>query len=321
MTDHANNGPGGLGQAALVGAAALWGSSVVTTKLAARGLPTVTITLIEIATAVAVLGGLLLLRRTRLPGPSRSLVLAGILEPGLSYPLINAGLARTSGGHAALVIALESVLVVGLDAAIERTRPTRRVGAALMVTTTGVVLLTGDAGGSATVGGDLLVLAGVGGAALYVVVAQRQVATVDPLTLTFFQFLFGGLAFLPIAALAAGRPDRLLGDATTSHVAAATATGVFGSAGAFLLYNWALRRVSAAVAAISVALVPVFGIGFSAVSLDESVTVGTLAPAGTILAGLVLLWRTPTTAQGAPPAIPPAHAKCGAPSRGPAIGR
>jgi hypothetical protein len=49
--------PASLGPVALVGAAAWWGSAVVTTKLAARGLPTASVTVIEVAAAVALLGG------------------------------------------------------------------------------------------------------------------------------------------------------------------------------------------------------------------------------------------------------------------------
>jgi drug/metabolite transporter (DMT)-like permease len=300
----------GLGPTALVGAAALWASAVVTTKLAARGLPTLTITLIEVATALVVLGGLLLMRRSQIPRANRALLLAGLLEPGLSYPLINAGLARTSGSHAALVIGFESVLVVVLDAAIERTRPTVRVIAALAVTTTGVALLTGTANGSSTIGGDLLVLAGVAAAALYVVVAQGQADRVDPVSLTFYQFLFGGLAILPFAAWSPSSTEQAVGDASAGHIAAAVATGVLGSAGAFLLYNWALRQVSTAMAAISVTLIPVFGIAFSALSLREAVTFKTLAAAAVVLVGLALLVERsphPTERPVTSPTVPPCH--------------
>ncbi len=69
------------GLSALVAAARCWGSTVVLITVAARALPTATITLIEVAAATVLLGVVLLLRGIRLPPPSWALVIAGALDP------------------------------------------------------------------------------------------------------------------------------------------------------------------------------------------------------------------------------------------------
>lgn len=286
------------GPIALLTATAAWGSVIVTIKIAARGLPVLTITLIEVAATLAVLGAVLGLRpgRQRLPRPSKALAFAGILEPGVSYPLINAGLARTSGTHAAVIIGLESVLVVLLAAAVAKARPSRRVLLALTLAVGGAAFLGGSDGGTATTGGDLLVFVGVLTAAAYVIVAQRQAASFDAVVLTFYQFLFGGAVIVVVTAVSLGtQGGSLLGDPSAGEWAAAVTTGVLGSAIAFVLYNWSLSRVSTTLAGTALTLIPVFGIVFSAFFLDEAITISTVVAAVAVLAGVSLSsGRTPS---------------------------
>lgn len=290
-----------MGLAALIAATAAWGSTVVTIKIAARGLPALTITVIEVVAALMVLAAVLALRRNR-PGPRRpniAVLAAGVLEPGLAYPLINIGLTRTSGTHAVVIIGLESVLVVLLAAAIDRARPSRRVLLALGLAVGGATVLGGGDGGTATLAGDLLVLAGVLTSAAYVIAAQRQARTFDPVVLTFYQLLSGVVVILPLATvpLSAGA-TQLVGHPGVAELVAAVATGVLGSAVAFVLYNWALRHVSTTSAGTSLTLVPVFGIAFSASLLGEAITAGTVVAAVAVLAGVILA-ADPAPATGA----------------------
>jgi drug/metabolite transporter (DMT)-like permease len=63
-------------------------------------------------------------------------------------------------------------------------------------------------------------------------------------------------------------------------------------------------------AAISVTLIPVFGIAFSALSLREAVTFKTLAAAAVVLVGLALLVERsphPTERPVTSPTVPPCH--------------
>jgi drug/metabolite transporter (DMT)-like permease len=272
------------GLVALGGAMACWGSTVVTIKIAARGLTTLAITAIEVSTALVVLGFAVLVRRSRPPRPTWGVVCAGVLEPGLSYVLINAGLARTSGTHAGLLIGLQSVFVILFAVLVRRVRLNAHTLVAVALVVAGSALLTSGTDGSADLTGDALVLAGVLAAAVYVLVVQRLALSFDPLVLTFYQFAFGGIVLVPVAgAVLLARPGDLVGNPTVGQIGAALLAGLLGSAVAFVLYNWALGRVTPALAGTSLTLIPVFGVAFSVVFLGESIVVRT------VIAGLVVL--------------------------------
>jgi O-acetylserine/cysteine efflux transporter len=278
-----------IGAVALVAAALCWGSTVVLIKVASRGLNVLGITIIELTAAVILLAGALLIRGKPLPRPSKGIVIAGLLEPGLAYPLINAGLARTSGSHAALLLGAESVFVIAIAAAVLRVMPSRLVIIGSAIAFVGSALLADGGGGSATVNGDLLVLVGAITSAGYVVMAHRLSDDVDPLTFTSYQFFIGWLVTLPVAVtvvlLGHHHP---FGTAQPRYVVAGILTGVVGSAMAFGLYNWALGRVSSALAGTSLTLIPVFGIALSAIFLGEDLTLLTGIAGAAVLAGILL---------------------------------
>ena len=285
------NSDGGrqLGWAALIVAMASWGSVVVTIKIAARGLPVQTITLIEVGSAIVLLGAVVLHRQTRLAWPSRMVVVAGLLEPGVSYPLINAGLARTSGTHGSVIVGTESVVIVLLSAALARRLPARRVLLAVLLTALGAAFVGSGEGGSASISGDLLVAAGVVCAACYVLIAQRAAEGTDTMTLTFWQFVIGAAVIAPVTAVASatGLSGGFWGHPTAGQLGAAVTAAVLDSAVAFSLYNWALTQVSTVAAGVSLTLIPVFGVLFSAALLSEPLTLGTLAAAAAVIVGVV----------------------------------
>ncbi len=277
------------GLVALGGAMACWGSTVVTIKIAARGLTTLAITAIEVSTALVILGFAVLVRRSRPPRPTWGVVCAGVLEPGLAYVLINAGLARTSGTHAGLLIGLESVFVILFAVLVRRVRLNVRTLVAVGLVVAGSALLTSGADGSADLTGDALVLAGVLAAAVYVLVVQRLALSFDPLVLTFYQFVFGGIVLVLVAcAVLIVRPGDLVGNPTVGQIGAALLAGLLGSAVAFVLYNWALGRVAPALAGTSLTLIPVFGVAFSVMFLGESIVVRTVIAGIVVLVGISL---------------------------------
>jgi drug/metabolite transporter (DMT)-like permease len=277
------------GVLALVAAAACWGSTVVMLRYASRGLGIFALTGIEVSAAALVLAALLLVRRQRLPRPSARLVLGGVLEPGLAYVLINAGITRTSAAHAALLVGTESVFVVLLAAAISRRRPAISTLVGLGFATCGAALLAESGSNAATPTGDLLVLVGVLAAAAYVVTVRPISGDVDPLAMTSYQFFVGWLVTVPLLAIgsATGVVDPL-GTISANYALVAAASGVVGSTLAFGLYNWALSRTSAALAGTSLTLIPVFGLLFAVIFLGDPLTARTLIAAGAVLIGLAL---------------------------------
>jgi len=275
---------------ALVAATACWGSTVVTVKVASRGLTTWSLTAIELTTTVVILVAVVAIGRVALSRPSWGLVAAAILQPALAYSLINAGLARTSGTHGAILIGLESLAVVALAAVIHRQVPSRRVVVGMALALAGLLAVTATHGsGSPTALGDVLVLLGVVCAAGYVVVAHGLSERYEAVEFTFYQFVFGSVALVPVVAFTLrGAHGGILGTATPQEVGAAVATGVFGSALGFLLYNTALQDISSTLAGAGLTLIPVFGVVFSAIFLGETLTLGILLGGLLVVAGVAL---------------------------------
>ena len=83
-------------------------------------------------------------------------------------------------------------------------------------------------------------------------------------------------------------------------IAAITGTGIAAmvylflgcSVGAFLLYNWGLRKLSAAASVSLMNLVPVFGILFSALFLKETITMTQILGGAVVIFGVILSTTT-----------------------------
>ena len=275
---------------ALVAATACWGSSVVTIKIASRGLTPWAVTAIELTTTLIILTAVVIIGRIKLSKPSWGLAFAGFLEPTLAYVLINSGMARTSGTHASLVIGLQSLLVVIMAAVFHKHIPSRRVMLGLAIALAGLIAVTTTRGsGTPTFVGDALVFIGVLCAAAYILVAHGISEKYDSVELTFYQFLFGSLALVPIISYSVyNTHESIIAGATTLEIGAAIVTGIFGSALGFLLYNKALQDVSPTLAGASLTLIPVFGVIFSAIFLGESLTLGIMLGGLLVVVGVAI---------------------------------
>jgi drug/metabolite transporter (DMT)-like permease len=277
------------GLAALVAAAACWGATVVLIRFASDQLGVASLTLLDCAAAAIVLLFALAVRGRRLPRPTQRLLLVSALEPGISYVLINYGVAHTSGSHASLIIGTESVFVIALAALITRTRPSVATVSGLVLATGGAALLANTGSAHASVSGDLFVLAGIVSSAGYVVLVQPLAEEMNALELTAAQFVYGGLITAPMVAVCTATGALPSFDwAPSRFVLAAVSVGVIGSTIAFALYNWALSNVRPSVSGVSLTLIPVFGLTFSVVLLGDDVTGRLGIAAVAVLAGLMI---------------------------------
>ncbi|GAB2824212.1 DMT family transporter [Actinoallomurus bryophytorum] len=256
---------------ALVLAALLWGGSAAFTKYALDTWQPMTLLTVELAGASVVLWTAVLIRGHRRPAVWRRLVLLGALEPGLCYAFVNLGLTHTSASNGIVLSGLESGFVVVLAAVFLRERLAVRSVAGLAVALAGVLVLEGARPEFTGVfGGDLLVLSGIFCAAVYVLVARRTADQVDALTMTAYQFASGFLFFLPfsVGEWVTGAEKAPLHQSAWSWLVA-TGIGVGAYACSFLLYNFAIARVSAGRAAMILNLMPVFGVLIAVIFLRE----------------------------------------------------
>src|SRR5579864_9360374 len=161
--------------AALIAAGLLWGTTVPLSKLALEWLSPGWLSVVRFGLAAAVLLAAARRRGRRTAQPTArptaqrtalrlafkpAVLVAGALGYGGSVMVQNAGIARTSVTHAALLIGAVPVLVAIIAAVWHRTvaRPVAWIG--FVVSLGGVGLVTvGGGGGGATMIGDGLVLA------------------------------------------------------------------------------------------------------------------------------------------------------------------
>jgi drug/metabolite transporter (DMT)-like permease len=254
-------------QILLVAAAVSWGSSTVTSKYALDGLTATDLLGVEVGVAMVLLVAAAAasgaLRPTR-HWPAYAAL--AFFEPGLTYALFNSGLEHTSASDAALLVSLESVFTVVLAVFLLREHAGALVFLAATLGVGGAALVS--AGGDSTqssIGGNLLVIAAVLTASMFVVLARRFAGRDPALTVTAYQFVFAFLMVLPVALLG----NSHLAHASAGHLAAGFATGVLGSAVPFVLYNQAVRSIPASRAAITLNLIPVFGVIAAFVFLGE----------------------------------------------------
>jgi drug/metabolite transporter (DMT)-like permease len=243
-------------------AAVLFGASVVAVRVAVRDVPPVSLAVLRFGQGSLLLAGALLLvapgllrvRWERL----RRFALPGIVLFGLFPLTFNIGLQYTEASRGAVMLATMPVWSALLGRiAGERLAGRQVAGVVLSFVGIGVAFVEpgrpmGDA--MSLVGDGLLLLTGLLGA-LYGLIAKRILAVDNAATVTTYAMLFGTVLLLPVAVAegmvpAVARLDgQLLG--------LVVFLGMLGGASAFLLWTWALSRITPTQVAVYVNLNPI----------------------------------------------------------------
>jgi O-acetylserine/cysteine efflux transporter len=294
--------------AALIAAGLLWGTTVPLSKLALQWLAPGWLTAVRFGLAAAVLlpaarrrGGLQMLG----PRAAQAKILAaGAAGYGGTIIVQNAGIARTSVTHAALLIGAVPVLVAVIAALWHRdvARPLAWLGYAISLG--GVALVTaGGGGGGATAGGDVLVLVSVAMCAAFTVAQGRLLRGRDPIAVTAVQFLGAALGALAVTAVTEGAPAVPGGPGPVLAVVVLAAAGTLVP---FTLFAYGQSRVPAQIAGAFLNLEPLVGAIAGVVFFADPAGPKQLAGGLAILVGIALSTLIPRS-----PAGPPASAQPG----------
>ena len=275
----------GRAVAALITAGFLWGTTVPLSKMALHWLPPAWLTFARFGAAALLL---LPASRAGIRAAMRPAVLAsGAIGYGGSVLLQNAGIARTSVSHAALLIGAVPVLVAIIAALWHRTLARPIAWAGFAVSLAGVGLVTssgsGSAGGSAA--GDGLVLLSVALSAALVVAQVRLLRGRDPVAVTAVQFVGAAAGVLPIAVCTASVPTAPAG---VGAVLATAVLAVGGTLAPFTLFAYGQRRVQPEVAGAFVNIEPVVGAVAGVVIFGDPATLVQVAGGVAILAGIAM---------------------------------
>ena len=207
------------------------------------------------------------------------------------YVLVYVGVANSTGVHSALLTGASYLWAIVLACFLfrqERMTPVKLLGCVLGFGGLLLMNLTGEGGGVTMAGEGALLFSGLCGG-LSSGMGKRYSRTENPVTLTGWQFLLGGL-FMCVCGLLGGGRLRV------DSVAAAGVLGYLGMLSAVAYSLWTVLIKHNAVSAVSIYgfMTPVFGVGLSALLLGEvgqAFSMNTLAALVMVCAGIIAVNR------------------------------
>src|SRR5438874_584755 len=269
----------------------VYATSPVVTRLVLDDVPPITLALLRLVLGAAVLvpfgGG----ARATPAGQGARVFWMGALGFAAAFALSHWGIARSSATNAALLIVVEPLTLVILGPLLLGERLTKReaAGAAVAVAGAGLVVLNGVPGVTLDVlprwrGDILLVLSGVAYAS-YSLLGRTVLTDTNTAAITARSIVWGAVVMAPLAALEWGAGARP--SATGSALLGTLYLALVITAGAYLVWNWALARVEAARAAPFLTVQPVVGALLGAIVLGEPVTPCTAPTQSAAMAALM----------------------------------
>jgi len=265
---------------------AVWGSNFVVIHVGLDHLPPLLFATLRFS--VAFLPAALFLKRPEVPWSNLAAygVLIGAGQFGMLFLAMKG---HISPGLASLVVQTQAFFTIALAMRLtgEKVRPFQYAALALAAAGIGVIIWRTD--GSATPLGIALVLVAAMSWAGGNLVARRTPG-VNMLAYVVWASLFSIPPLLAFSLIFEGWPAIRAGllHADTVTWAAVVWQAVGNTMFGYAVWGWLLARYPAATIAPMSLLVPVFGMGASALFLHEALPAWKLAAAGLVMAGLAL---------------------------------
>ncbi len=275
---------------AVLGAAFLWSTSFVATKIALVSFGPMTLAAVRLTFATVFLGVILVIKREYVLPNFKDLVrigAGGIFGITFYFALENWGLKLASAADGALLVGSFPVITMLLEALIYRVKLSwiRVFGALLAII--GICIIVGADteyfGRGRLIGDILFILTGVSWA-FYNFVTRPVVSKYPLMTTNFFQTLVGTLALYPLAVFETNDWSLV----TTPSVMGILYLGTFCSVIALVLYTYGLRRLDSGSAVSLLNTVPVFGVICSMLVLHEQVLLVQILGGIVVIAGVSL---------------------------------
>jgi drug/metabolite transporter (DMT)-like permease len=212
---------------------------------------------------------------------------------GLNQMCFTVGLRYTSVAHSSLILGMGPIYALILVVLFRLEKLTLGKALGMAVSFAGVAILASGSGvsrHSPTLHGDLITLCGSLAFALYVVLGKRVAGKYDALTMTTWNYLFGGLIILPIAINRAFALGPLANWQAMPWPAWACLafSAIFSSTLAYLFYFWLLRYLEASQLSAFSYLLPVCATILGILFLGERGSWSELFGAALALCGLFL---------------------------------
>ena len=279
----------------------LWGTSAALTKIA--------LTAVEpgwLTAARFVLAGLPLLwvsRRRLRAATTWPVVVWGALGYGVVVHLWNAGLARTSVTHGALVVAAVPGMVAIVALAAGRGSAGGRAWVGYGLALVGVGFVVAGGGGDASLAGDLCVAVSMTLSSCFTVAQVDLLAGRDPVAVTAVQFAAAAVVTVGFAASTEGLPRAATASVPTAGLLAAAALVVTATLLPFTLFAWAQARTTPEVAGAFLNLEPLVGAASGAAVFGDPFGFSQCVGAAAVLGGIALS-ALPAPARPVPCPVP-----------------
>ncbi len=275
------------GEAGLVIAAILWGSTFVVVKDALADISPVLYLALRFWLSALIL--LLFVRRK----PSRRMLLGGMMTGlfvGVGMILQTVGLKHTTASNVGFLTSLYIPLVPFVAAFVYQARTGWREALAVVVATVGIGLMSIDPATLAMNYGDILTVGAALMFAFQIVFVKRFSTEGEAVWMAWFQVAMTAL----VSTLALGFEERFL--VWTPRLAWAFAITILGATvAAYLLQSYGQRYTTATRAALIFAMEPVFAGIASYFWLGERLAARGWIGAGLVLLGVVLAELKPRT--------------------------
>jgi len=263
----------------------VWGTNFVIMKFALGDLPPLTLAALRFT--VVCLPAVFFFKR---PAPWGDLAAYGLLigvgQFGAIYYAMNG---HISPGLASLVIQVQAFFTIGLAVALTGERLRAQQIAALVLAAGGLVWLMIHTNAEMTpLGLGLVLLAALGWAGGNIV--ARRAGQVNMVAYVVWSSLFAAPALFVLALAVEGAPAMVAGirGADAATWAAVLWQAVGNSLFGYAAWAWLLARHPAATVSPLALLVPVFGMGASAIVLHEPLSSWKLTAAVLVIGGLAL---------------------------------
>ena len=275
-----------------------WGGTFVAGRILKENVGPFSAAFLRFAVAAGLLLVIVRKREGRLPGMVRSqwlpVLLLGLTGVFAYNAFFFKGLQLISAGRAALVIALNPVLIALFSAWFygEKLSPVKITGILTSVTGAMVVISRGSLGGILRGGvgfGELMIFGCVLSWVAYSLIGKTVMQTLSPLVATAYAAFFGML-FLAIPAWVEGLPGDLL-RYNLPEWTAIVYLGVCGTVIGFVWYYEGIRQIGPLRAALFINFVPVSAITLAYFILAEPITLSLLIGACLVITGVYLTNR------------------------------
>jgi drug/metabolite transporter (DMT)-like permease len=194
--------------------------------------------------------------------------LLGVLNPGFAYALGLIGLAHIEASTSVVIWATEPIIIMVMAFAFLREQLTRWAVGCLATAMIGIALIVGAPTPGNAVIGVVITFSSVTSCALYTIILRKMSLTDGTLPVVWIQQV-SALAFALVIVLIWYGASGVSIEPSGRQTLAALASGATYYGLGFLLYVSGLRRTSAARAGTFLTLIPVFGLVFSSMLLQE----------------------------------------------------